>query len=242
MKKNKTIFLLGAVFFLFALVKYAFTPDQMSTEFIAFEVLSFMVVLYIIYYVLHFIDTCKHGNTQSTIDRECMQREVEINKLKKMLAYYEQSSKESEGEQIDSNSLIQQFQQNLSKDLVQCSKNIFSVIKNNFELMAGIAYCSDSENKFTPVKTMGLDEEWTIEPVNYGDGIHGQAIADNKGIEIEDIPDDYFEINSGIGSAKPKYIYLLPLLSEDGKGILIEIAVFKQLNIVSVWNQLVDKA
>ncbi len=242
MKKNKTIFLLGTAFFLFALIKYGFTPNQMSTAFIAFETLSFMVVLFLIYYILNFIEACKHSSNHTDDDRECIQRQIEINKLKKKLAFYETSNKNTIEMQVDSDSLLQQLQQNLSENLEQSSKNIFSVIKHNFELMAGIAYCSNSENTFTPVKTMGLDDDWHIEPINNGDGLHGQAIADNTAIEIEDIPEDYFEMSSGSGSAKPKYIYILPLLNDDSKGIVIEIAAFKQLNIIPVWNQLTAKA
>ena len=242
MKKNKTIFRLGALFFLFALVKYAFTSAEMSTLFIAFEILSFMVLLFFIYYVLNFIETCQHDTASKNIDRECIQRQLEIAKLKKMLDHYELKNQDTNTEELDTNILFEQLQHSVTDDLEQSAKNVFEVIKTNFELMAGIAYYSNAERNYIPTKTMGLDDEWVVEPIKIGEGIHGQAISDNKPIEIEDIPEDYFEINSGIGSAKPKYIYILPLVDENGDGIVIELAVFKQLNILSIWNKFASKA
>ena len=242
MKKNRTVFFLGAVFYLFALLKYGFASDKMSIAFIIFELLSFMVVLYLIYYILIFIERYESRGNPTDSNEECMRYRIELDKLKARPAQDEQGDKELDEEQTDSDALLQQLQQNFSEDFEQCAKNIFALVKQNFELMAGIAYCSNSENTFAPVVSMGLDDEWNIEAISRGDGLHGQAIADNKAIEIEDVPEDYFEANSGIGSAKPKYVYVLPLLNDDGKGIVIEIAVFKQLNIVSVWNQLAAKA
>jgi len=242
MKKNKTIFLLGGAFFIFALVKYAFTPDQMPTVFISFEVLSFMVILFMVYYVLNAMETCKHGGSGASMDRECMQRQVEIEKLKKLLALHEENNKTINEADIDSDSVLSQLKQCLTRDTKKTSKDLFAVIKSNFELMAGLVYCTSAEGNLTVLSKFGLDDDWKIEPVVPGEGLHGQAIVDNKAIEVEDIPEDYFDTNSGMGSAKPKYIYLLPLHRENDIVILIEVAVFKQLSIVPVWNQLIAKA
>ena len=90
------------------------------------------------------------------------------------------------------------------------------------------------------VQSYGLDEEWNVDKLVVGEGVHGQAVIEKRAIEITDIPEDYLEASSGSGAAQPAFIYLLPFIKEEGKGLLIEVASFKKLGLDIIWNEFLD--
>lgn len=54
-----------------------------------------------------------------------------------------------------------------------------------------------------------------------GEGIVGQAVLDKKLIQINDIPDDYKVISTGLGSYSPRSILIAPILmNEDVVGVI----------------------
>jgi len=237
MKNNRLIFLLGAIFFAIALLKYVFIPDALPTMFVVFEVLSFLVILYLIYYISHYIENCVQGKDEAHMSRECILRQAEISKLKGRLEKYE-NSEMSDVESVSKRQtqLIDAIKTYLSGMHDDAGVKIINLLKTNYEVMAAIAYNYSGET-YLPAGSFGLDEDEEIQPVGFEDGIHSQAITDNKAIEIADVPADYLKVGSGSGSAKPAYLYLLPAKNENNKGLLIEVASFKRLDILEVWNK-----
>ncbi|WP_430814256.1 GAF domain-containing protein [Carboxylicivirga sp. RSCT41] len=238
MRKNRHIFLLGALFFLFALVKYAFIGGEIPTTFIVFEILSFFVILYIIYYILNFIETCMHGSDEAGMNKECVKRQAEISRLKSKLKAFEQERLNGgENDDLDSDLFISSMKSKIGSDRETTVKDLLKGITDRYEVMAAVGYCSNDEKQYVPVSLYGIDEETSIPPIELEDGLHAQAIADNKAMEISDVPADYIEVGSGSGNTRPLVLYILPLINE-GSGIVLEIAAFKKLDLVDVWNQL----
>ncbi|MCF6366269.1 MAG: cache domain-containing protein [Bacteroidales bacterium] len=77
------------------------------------------------------------------------------------------------------------------------------------ELTASIAY---NRRKFKEKK------------IKIGDGLIGACAYEKEKIYITNIPDDYAEIRSGLGTANPKSILIIPLLMEDNLIGIIELA------------------
>ncbi len=72
--------------------------------------------------------------------------------------------------------------------------------------------------------------ELEIPPYKLGEGLVGQA-ATGKSIYLDELPEDYVNtIESGLGMAKPKSLFLLPLLKENSVKGVIEVATFKLLS------------
>lgn len=81
------------------------------------------------------------------------------------------------------------------------------------ELLASTAY---SRRKFKQ-KTIQL-----------GDGLVGACALEKQKIYITNVPDDYIEIRSGLGTANPESILLVPLMMESNVIGIIELAAFKK--------------
>lgn len=66
--------------------------------------------------------------------------------------------------------------------------------------------------------------------IKLGQGLVGQAFIEQKTICLNQIPEDYVQITSGLGEATPSYLAIIPLkFNEEVLGVL-EIASFQALN------------
>ncbi|WP_430812490.1 MULTISPECIES: hypothetical protein [unclassified Carboxylicivirga] len=240
MKKNKHIFSLAALFFVFALVKYAFIKNELPTSFIVFEVLSFMVILYGVYYLLHCVETCLQGHKEADCERECSKRQADIERLKVKLAAYESKIDDEQKEGVNKGELSALLTACLSSDADNREEALLGHITDHCEVMAAIAYRGNLDEGFSPVAQFGVDEDYTLPPLNLDDGLHAQAVKDRQAMELGDIPADYIEVGSATGQSKPVFIYILPFVGDDNKGFVLEVATFKKQELATLWQQLVS--
>jgi len=82
------------------------------------------------------------------------------------------------------------------------------------ELMASFAY---SRSRFHKKR------------LEYNEGLIGACFLEKKPIYITKIPKDYMEIRSGLGTANPKNLLIVPLKIEERVIGIIELASFKEL-------------
>jgi transcriptional regulator with GAF, ATPase, and Fis domain len=55
------------------------------------------------------------------------------------------------------------------------------------------------------------------------------AVADSKSVMvISDIPETYFNVSSGLGSTKPRFLILVPVLFQEQVTAVLELAAFKK--------------
>jgi signal transduction histidine kinase/CheY-like chemotaxis protein/HAMP domain-containing protein len=65
-----------------------------------------------------------------------------------------------------------------------------------------------------------------------GQGLVGQCAKEKKRILLTEVPDDYVRINSGLGSAAPRNIIVLPVLFEGSVRAVIELASFLPFSVI----------
>ena len=66
-----------------------------------------------------------------------------------------------------------------------------------------------------------IPQEWKM-----GEGLVGQCAIEKKRILLTNVPDDYIQITSGLGEAKPLNIMVLPMIFEGEVKAIIELASF----------------
>lgn len=71
----------------------------------------------------------------------------------------------------------------------------------------------------------GLQNQFAI-----GEGLVGQVALEKKTVVVTDIPDEYIHISSGLGSATPRDIVVLPVLFEGRLKAVIELASFQHFS------------
>jgi methyl-accepting chemotaxis protein len=60
----------------------------------------------------------------------------------------------------------------------------------------------------------------------FGEGLVGQAAAEGRTLYVDDIPEGYIKIISGLGSASPRYLLIVPVKHESSVLGVVEIASF----------------
>lgn len=68
--------------------------------------------------------------------------------------------------------------------------------------------------------------ESTVLSYEFGEGLVGQVAAGQKTIYAEEIPEGYIRILSGLGSASPRYLLIVPVMNDDQVLGVLEIASF----------------
>jgi len=63
----------------------------------------------------------------------------------------------------------------------------------------------------------------------FGEGLSGQVAKSGKAVCINDVPQGYIIVMSGLGKASPKYMMVLPVISGESVLGVIEIASFTPL-------------
>jgi two-component system, chemotaxis family, sensor kinase CheA len=72
------------------------------------------------------------------------------------------------------------------------------------------------------------------EQFRLGEGLIGQCARIKSPIHLNQVPDDYLKISSGLGEASPKTIMILPVLFDDQVLAVIEIASFEKLTSLQI--------
>ncbi|HKQ47930.1 MAG TPA: response regulator [Phycisphaerae bacterium] len=97
--------------------------------------------------------------------------------------------------------------------------------------IAGFYLLEQSPERLRRIASYGLAaESSSAESLGLGEGLIGQCARERKTITLTNLPPDYLQIASGLGSATPVQSVALPLLFKDDLLGVFEIASFRTFN------------
>jgi hypothetical protein len=106
------------------------------------------------------------------------------------------------------------------------SHKILASLARNMGFVQGILYIKGpGEELFHAEGEFALTGQKPA-PFRNGEGFAGQAAESKSTIILYDVPEQYFNIASGLGSSKPRFLLLVPVLFEDECCGVIELAAF----------------
>lgn len=104
-------------------------------------------------------------------------------------------------------------------------------LANSLEIVQGIIYIKEENSEeYTFSSGFALTNEKEITPFKIGETIPGQVAQTGEITYINDLPDEYFTVESGLGKSKPNHLVFLPLYSDNNVVAVIELAVFKEIS------------
>jgi HAMP domain-containing protein/CheY-like chemotaxis protein/signal transduction histidine kinase len=132
------------------------------------------------------------------------------------------------------------------RDLVSLAREILSELASTLEAQHGVFYAAETGidgRVFRLVASYAYRERKNLSSrFKLGEGLVGQAALELKRIVVSDAPDDYVQISSGLGEARPVSIAVAPIAFEgEVKGVL-ELASFQPFSAVklSLLDQLME--
>lgn len=160
-----------------------------------------------------------------------------LNKLKESLVYTrtEEDKRKVEDELRNwttdgiakFNDLLRHDTDNIERFSINIVKNLVGYLNAN---QGGLFLMEGEENKekhLNLVAAYAFDrEKYLKKQVNVGEGLAGTVVLEKKTIFLKDIPDDYMNITSGMGGAKPRSLMIVPLIYNKEVVGVLELASF----------------
>jgi hypothetical protein len=112
-----------------------------------------------------------------------------------------------------------------ASDIKQTARLITTYLCEYLQAQAGVFYLNNERGSFIFTAGYATNEESLQMPVfKIGEGVSGQAVAQRKILLLENVPDQYLSIRTGMAEIPPSQLMLIPLhFSEEIIG-LIELA------------------
>ncbi|PYR15340.1 MAG: histidine kinase [Acidobacteria bacterium] len=131
------------------------------------------------------------------------------------------------------------------RDLATVSRVILSELAPVVQAQHGVFYVNEGDGA-PDLKLVAsyayIQRKHIANRFKAGEGLVGQCALERSPILVTDVPDDYVQISSGLGEAKPLNIVVLPVLFENDVKAVIELASFHCFSEIqlSFLNQLTE--
>ncbi len=115
-------------------------------------------------------------------------------------------------------------------DKTELFTKILQLWAKEFNIVQAIAYEKSEKDDFVLIAKYAyyiMDKEPRFK---LSEGLPGQVAADKNMLYVNNVPDNYITVLSGLGSSSPKYFALLPIVKDDETVALIELAAFSDFS------------
>jgi hypothetical protein len=126
-------------------------------------------------------------------------------------------------------------------DMKSIGEKLLKNLAKEFDIVQGVVFVLNPQtSKYSAAASFALAFDNMPPDFAQGEGIPGQAAADNKILVIPNLPESFSPVISGLGRAKARYLYVIPLVYEKKTNAVVEISCFKEIeeNRLSQLNQL----
>lgn len=192
-----------------------------------FGYIIFLIILIISSGIYIFFSTFKF-NEQNKFDEyiENVRKEERIKALEEIKKTEDKDIEETE--KIDIKNMANSVLPDMRgiKNINTFSEKLLSNISSHFEILHGICYVAEKKSFVVSAK-YALNDDIKIPEFKSGETLPGQAAKNKELMIISDIPEDYFNAESGLGKSKPKNLIFLPVLHENETIALLELSTFK---------------
>ena len=119
-----------------------------------------------------------------------------------------------------------------SKDIAELSYDIVSSLVDMLGADQGGIFLVNEDEKYLELTASVAygRRKYKEKKIAVGDGLAGACAYEKKKIYLTNVPDKYAEIRSGLGTANPKTILIVPLVTEDFLVGVIELASLKEID------------
>ncbi len=233
MDKAKIILTVKSLFSLISIGAFGFSltllnvPSQkLSITIIAGGISGILII------IISFIQASITSKKNTGALEEIRQNKTTIEELEKEIESTKRKIHDNkvQSERIDTLSKI--FQD--ADDIKLASSKILDSLANDIEICQGVLYISEEDQGVKKLVGSGTYAyhklESQIDSPQFGVGLVGQTAQEKKALYINELPAGYIDVVSGLGTSKPNYLALLPLIYSDTVLGVLEIASFTEFS------------
>ncbi len=109
-----------------------------------------------------------------------------------------------------------------------------TIVRNVIEYIGanqgGLFIVNDTEKSLKLISAVAYDRKKFLEKeIQFGEGLIGACVFEKETIYLSEIPNNYVNISSGLGTANPRFLLIVPMKIEEKVFAVIEIASFKPI-------------
>lgn len=236
------LFLLAGIIFLLSITRHFLFEVSAESWFYYFEVISFFLLI-----VMLILAEKLYHNYNNQITRQKEKYQSEINELHEKNVSLTSKISLYEKTEFEAYELSEKQDKLLSRIInmggsSNPSRSFLSLFSDATQAMSAILYTeTQPSGNFIVQETYGIPEDYTPAPFSISEGLNGQVVAEGKPLVIEEIPEEYFNVQSGLGNSKPRFLYFLPVIKDKTCVALIELATFKKTDLEKMWHNISAK-
>ncbi|MCG8700905.1 MAG: GAF domain-containing protein [Bacteroidales bacterium] len=204
-----------------------------------FYLLIFLVFATLVYLFMRYRDA-KTKNDQRVLEEKIKEGEKQVRQKVKELEYKQLEIKERAEREHELNYLnggLARFSEILSKnkdDLDQLSQVIINELVRYLGAIQGVLFIvneDDPENPRLQLRaSYARDDKYSPDQIiEIGEGYVGTSFRDGQVIRLQDIPENYTKIASGLGKGSPKHLVVVPIQQDEMRVGVIEVASFDKI-------------
>lgn len=139
-------------------------------------------------------------------------------------------SEESSIKTFDKEAFILDILPSNKKGVSHYCEAILQNLAVKLNIVQGLFYIKEENDTFKAIARYAFYSEDLPPSFKIGENIPGQAMKDRRIVIIQNIPDQYIPVVSGLGKSKPKSLVMIPVFADNEPVGLMEIAVFKTID------------
>lgn len=124
-------------------------------------------------------------------------------------------------------------------------RNVLNCLAGYLQVSVGAFYVRSEQGDISRVASYGFSKEMEEAEQNFGstESLVGQAASERKLLQLDNLPNSYLKVNSGLGSTNPVSIVLLPISNGYSVNGVVELAFLQPITAqVSEFLELISDA
>ncbi len=111
-------------------------------------------------------------------------------------------------------------------------RSVLGFLAQYLKVDVAAAYVREDNGTLNRVATWGFgrDIENSAQSLTNGESLVGQAVLENRILQLDDLPAGYLTVNSGLGQAAPRHVIIVPVMHEGLVNGAVEMGFLRQLD------------
>ncbi len=110
----------------------------------------------------------------------------------------------------------------------ELSGELLKNLAREIEIMSGVFYVR-KKSVFEPVATYAINTPGGPYSFREGEGLTGQVSLDKHIMIMTQLPEEYLEVYSGLGSSRPSYLVIVPFIHKNKTIAVLECSGFRYI-------------
>jgi len=192
----------------------------------AFMIINLVITVFLIILLWRSSRQIKEQNDISRLEETEDERQEVDNEAERRKKEEEAKAKEQKRIETKIENILSEVDEQM--DIERTGKKLLSQIAGEERIVQGLFFVKHADSgKFNLKSEFAFYGEHEVKAFEEGDGLNGQVAANQEILKIDEIPEGYVKVYSGLGKSNPRHLMLIPVVKNNETIALLELASFE---------------